>query len=240
MSKSFENEETRVQAAFIRRQGDEERYSWFNSEFLYRIQERERRVLLLLKRHGCTPLNRRLILDVGCGTGHWLREFVKWGFAPENIIGIELLPHLISKARKLSPKAVRLKYGSAAKLEFPDATFDLVFQSMVFTSVLDPELKRQIASEILRVLKPDGMVLWYDFYVNNPKNRDVKGIKKREIYQLFPDCRIELSRITLAPPCARVLARYSPLACQLLEKLNIFNTHYLGVISRPGAFEIPK
>ncbi len=233
---SFKNEEARFRAAYLRRQGDDERYSWFNSEFLYRIQERERRVLSILKQHGFTPLNKKLILEVGCGAGHWLREFVKWGFSPENIVGIDLLPDHIAKARRLSPNAVRLECGSAGKLEFRDATFDLVLQSMVFTSVLDPELKRQIAAEMLRVLKPGGVVLWYDFYVNNPSNRDVRGVKKGEIYQLFPDCRIKLSRITLAPPCARLLAPYSRLACQLLERLTILNTHYLGVISRPTTY----
>ncbi|MCC7210276.1 MAG: hypothetical protein IT451_00360 [Candidatus Brocadia sp.] len=40
-------------------------------------------------------------------------------------------------------------------------------------------MKKGIAAEMLRVLEPDGVILWYDYYMNNPKNPDVKGVKKR-------------------------------------------------------------
>jgi hypothetical protein len=85
---------------------------------------------------------------------------------------------------------------------------------------------------MLRVVKPDGAILWYDFHVNNPRNPDVQGINNREIVRLFPNCRIDLRRITLAPPLARLLAPYSLLICYLLERLLVFNTHYLGVIRK--------
>jgi hypothetical protein len=90
-------------------------------------------------------------------------------------------------------------------------------------------MKRNIAKEMLRVLKNHGIILWYDFIYNNPKNPDVRGVKKKEIYELFPSV-IYLNRITLAPPITRLLAPYSYLACYLLEKVKIFNTHYLGII----------
>ncbi|MDI6792500.1 MAG: hypothetical protein QME81_06490 [bacterium] len=47
-------------------------------------------------------------------------------------------------------------------------------------------MRQRIASEMLRVLKPDG-ILWYDFHMDNPKNTDVKGVKKKEVKQLFPN-----------------------------------------------------
>lgn len=59
---------------------------------------------------------------------------------------------------------------------------------------------------MLRALKPDGIILWYDYHMNNPKNPDVKGVKKKEIYELFPHCQIDLKRITLAPPVTRLIA----------------------------------
>ena len=76
------------------------------------------------------------------------------------------------------------------------------------------------------------LILWYDFHVNNPSNPDVKGVRKREIAELFPNCRIELWRVSLAPPIVRILAPHSLLACYILERLKIFNTHYLGVIRK--------
>jgi hypothetical protein len=102
----------------------------------------------------------------------------------------------------------------------------------VFTSILDEDLKRHAAAEMLRVLKRDGLILWYDYHVNNPFNRDVRGVKRREIHQLFPDCHVELKPITLLPPLARALAPYSYLGCYLLEKFSPLCTHYLGAIRK--------
>jgi hypothetical protein len=44
----------------------------------------------------------------------------------------------------------------------------------------------------MRVLKPNKLVLWYDYYVNNPWNSDVRDVKWK-IFQLSHVCRIELS-----------------------------------------------
>jgi ubiquinone/menaquinone biosynthesis C-methylase UbiE len=93
-------------------------------------------------------------------------------------------------------------------------------------------MKQRIAKEMLRVLKPLGIILWYDFHMNNPRNPDVRGVKKKEIYELFPDCDIRLKRVTLAPPLARAIAPYSWLACYILEKIPLLRTHYLGVIRK--------
>ena len=123
------------------------------------IQEREMEVLSMLSRSGVDSLEEKRILEIGCGTGYWLRALLQWGSDAENIFGIDLLPGRIELARKICPQGVRLECGSAAKLSFPDASFDLVLQSTVFSSILDPEMKQRAAAEMLRVTKPDGFVL---------------------------------------------------------------------------------
>jgi ubiquinone/menaquinone biosynthesis C-methylase UbiE len=225
-------EEERIRKAYSKRTRDEFLYSWFSPGHLLMIQERERRLLTLLKRYGFASLKEKKILEVGCGTGYWLREFIKWGALPENVTGIDLLADRVSKARRLCPPAVRMQCASAAQLPFANERFDLVLQSTVFTSILDPDLKRRVAAEMMRVLKQQGLIVWYDYHVNNPWNNDVRGVKRREITQLFPACQIELERITLLPPLARFLAPYSYLSCYLLEKLPPLCTHYLGVIRK--------
>ena len=42
-----------------------------------------------------------------------------------------------------------------------------------------------------------------------------------------------LRTYTLAPPLTRGLIRLSWILCQILEKINVFNTHYLALI-RPN------
>jgi SAM-dependent methyltransferase len=231
-SESERKEEGRIRAAYGKRQGDDARYSWFSPGHLYIVQERERRVLTLLRRNGFAPLSTKTILEIGCGTGYWLRDLIKWGARPENITGLDLLPDRVVEARELCPGAVRIQCGSAAKLALPNEAFDLVFQSTVFTSILDRRMRRQVASEMLRVVKGDGLIIWYDFHVNNPWNSNVRGIDRREICQLFPGCRIELRRITLAPPLLRLLAPYSWLASYAFGKIPWLCTHYLGAIRK--------
>lgn len=196
------------------------------------IHERERRLLTLLRRRNFASLKDQKILEIGCGTGYWLREFIKWGAQPENITGLDLLPELVSEARRLCPEGVKVQQGSAAQLEFSDRTFHLILQSTVFTSILDTALKSQIATEMTRVLKEDGLIIWYDFRVNNPWNPDVRGVKQQEIFRLYPSCNVKLERITLAPPLARLIAPYSWLTCQVLERIPWLCTHYLGVIQK--------
>ena len=233
-------EEARIRTVYAKRQGNDVRYSWFSPGHLFIIQERERRLLTLLQRHGFALLDTYKILEIGCGTGHWLREFIKWGARPEKIAGVDLLSDRVTEAKKLCPDAVQIQCGSAADLTFPDDTFDLVLQSTVFTSVLDFSMKQRMASEMLRVVKSDGLILWYDYHVNNPWNSDVRGVKRQEISQLFPGCLIKLQRITLAPPLVRLLAPYSWLACYLLGKVPWLCTHYLGVIRKEQTKELHR
>jgi hypothetical protein len=102
----------------------------------------------------------------------------------------------------------------------------------MFTSILDDVMKQKAAKEMLRVLKADGIILWYDYFISKPTNRYVKGIGKREIIRLFPHCTFEFSKATLAPPIARAIAPYSFLLCYLLEKIPWLKTYHLVVIKK--------
>jgi SAM-dependent methyltransferase len=226
-------ETERIKAAYGRRQcGD--LYSWFSPAHLFIMQSRERQMLNLLKGSELVPWGEQKILEIGCDTGYWLGEFVKWGAPPQNLTGIDLLLEPLVTARAIQAPRVGLAQANAVYLPFPSATYDIVLQSLLFTSILDPLMKQAVAGEMLRVLKPRGFILWYDYHVNNPWNPDVQGVKKTEIYRLFPGCRVKLQRIVLAPPLTRVLAPYSQLICSLLEKLRIFNTFYLGIFQKPA------
>jgi ubiquinone/menaquinone biosynthesis C-methylase UbiE len=228
-------EECRIQAVYARRRSGD-LYSRFNPAYLFMVQDREKHFLKLLSGYESVPLENKKILEIGCGNGDLLRDFIKWGARPQNITGIDLLPERVAEAIELCPKLMEIRRGNAARLEFPNETFDLVMQSTVFTSVLDIHLKTQMATEMCRVLKHDGLILWYDFHMSNPSNPDVKGVQSREIKALFPRCEIRLQRITLAPPLTRLLAPYSWLACYILGRLPWLCTHYIGIIRKANRF----
>jgi ubiquinone/menaquinone biosynthesis C-methylase UbiE len=226
-------EEKRILKAYARRDC-QDLYSLFNPGQLFAMQQRERRVLALLNGYGFSHLEDKRIFEVGCGKGYWLRDFIKWGASPRNLSACDLIAADLAVAQELLPPLVKLSHGNAAALDYPDNSFDLLLQSTVFTSILDQAMKERVAAEMMRVLKPGGLILWYDYHLNNPWNPDVRGVPKAEIFKLFPGCRIELQRLTLAPPLARRIAPYSFLICYLLEKLPFLCSHYLGVIKKPA------
>ncbi len=125
---------------------------------VYRVHERYRETLRLLKAAGYHPLSNLYILDVGAGNGNMLRQFLQWGAAPEHLAGIELRPEPVQKALHLSPN-VDIRCGSATELPWSDASFDLVYQHTVFSSILDPSMKQQITAEMRRDLRPGGSAM---------------------------------------------------------------------------------
>jgi len=208
-----------------------ELYSFFNPSYLFDTHQREKKLLSLLKKHGFDSFEKRKVLDVGCGTGGVLRRFLDYGAEPENLYGIDLLPDRIEVAKKLAPH-VNFHVGNAVQLPFESDFFDIVVQFTVFTSILDSDVKRKVAEEMIRVLKPDGIIIWYDYWISKPTNPDVKGVGKKEICRLFPECTFDFNKITLAPPLTRFIAQWSYLLCYLLENLKFLNTHYLVAIRK--------
>lgn len=231
---SLDLERARVEAAYGRRDArrDARLYSYFNPANLLSIQERERRVLAMLAARGLSDLASLRILEVGCGSGFWLRQLINWGARPENLAGIDLLLSRVVQGRRLSPAAVLLGCQNARQLGFASGSFDLVVVSTVFSSILDRGVRAQVAAEILRVVTPGGAVLWYDFFRNNPSNPDVRGVTRKEIERLFPGFRLHAERVTLAPPLARRVAGLSLTVCRALTAIRILNTHYLALMER--------
>ena len=208
-------------------------YSIFEPGNLYIVQGRERATLALLARHGIRNLAGLKVLDVGCGTGGELLRLVQWGADPADLHGLDLLPDRIEAARSRLPGA-HLQVADGRSIPYGDATFDLVIQLTVFSSILDPAIRAAIAAQMLRVLKPGGYVLWYDMRVVRP-DRPLAAMGRAEILRLFPGCDLDLRTVTLNPLACRPLAKVSLLACNLLESISLFRSHYLALIKARSA-----
>ncbi len=208
-------------------------YSLARPANLFFNQQLVRACIALLQSHGGFPLHARKVCDVGCGGGPWLLEFAKWGASSGDLSGIDLNPESIRRAASRLPLA-DLRTGDAAELPWEDATFDLVSQFTLFSSILSEPVRRSVAAEMFRVLKPGGHILWYDLRIDNPANPAVRGIRAAEIQKLFPSGIVHLTKTTLAPPLARRLVPLSWTLALLLEKLPFLRTHYVAVIEKPA------
>jgi len=82
-------------------------------------------------------------------------------------------------------------------------------------------------------VRPGGGVLWYDFTFNNPSNPDVRGVQLKRVRELFPQGRISVRRVTLAPPISRRVVRIHPTMYAVFNALPLLRTHILCFIQKP-------
>ena len=211
----------------------EEFYALHRPGNLFVRHGQERALLRALSRAACLPLANKRILEIGCGRGQWFVTYECLCAKRHSLAGIDLEAQRAAEcAQRFAGADIRV--GDATKLPWEDRSFDIVFQSTVFTSVLDAAVKPALAAEMLRVVKDTGAILWYDFRYNNPRNPHVRGIRHSEIKRLFPGCEIWLRRATLAPPLARRLVPWSWTFAALVEATQLLNTHLVGYIKKRG------
>ena len=97
------------------------------------------------------------VLDVGCGTGDFLRLLAPI-VSPGTAVGLDLSETMIAEARHRSGKIAEnlsFRVGSVLDLPFPPASFDRVIATQLLLHVPDPLKALQ---ELKRVLAPAGVV----------------------------------------------------------------------------------
>jgi SAM-dependent methyltransferase len=102
------------------------------------------------------PLEGGLVLDVGTGVGRWVPFLLNRGAG--SVIGIDIeRERLLRASQRQHGGSASFGLASAARLPFPDATFDFV-SSVAVLLHLDYESKERAIAEIARVTKPGGHV----------------------------------------------------------------------------------
>src|SRR5712691_11840626 len=221
------SERQRIEAAYARRVVPAERYSLLSPPNLYMAHQRERELVRQLRRRGVNEdrLSRCRVLEVGSGSGGNLRRMIDYGVPAENLFGFDLLHDRLRDARRRCPE-IAVAQADGTSIPFQSGAFDLILHFGVFSSLHHPETRRAFAAEMRRVLRPNGLILWYEFRVDNPKNPDVKAVAPAELRSLFPDCAF--ARTVLAPPLTRLLYPRWPGLCELLARLPFLLTHYVA------------
>ena len=92
----------------------------------------------------------RRVLEVGCGTGHWLTSLGECGFR----CGLDYSAGMLAKA-KLNDRNLPLVQGTAMQLPFSNNVFDLVFCINAIHHFLDPVA---FIREAHRILKKGGLL----------------------------------------------------------------------------------
>ena len=103
------------------------------------------------------------VLEIGCGAGYDAYEFCRNGAI---YTGIDITPQNIERTKQhlgLFGFNAGIQLGDAEKLDFPDASFDVVFSNGVLHHI--PDIGRAF-DEVYRVLKPQGE-FWVTLYHKN-------------------------------------------------------------------------
>ncbi|MCU0569841.1 MAG: methyltransferase domain-containing protein [Oculatellaceae cyanobacterium Prado106] len=122
------------------------------------------------------------LLDVGCGIGGSSRILARdYGFA---VTGVTISPEQVKRAQQLTPPdlTARFQVDDAMALSFPDASFDVVWSVEAGPHMPD---KAIFAKELLRVLKPGGLLVVADWNQRDDRTLPLNFWEKPVMRQLL-------------------------------------------------------
>ncbi|PKH07229.1 class I SAM-dependent methyltransferase [Moritella sp. Urea-trap-13] len=100
------------------------------------------------------------VLDFGCGYGRITNQLHGLGF--KNITGVDSSLEMINRGTNEFPY-LELNHVMGTPLPFPDESFDAVISCAVFTCIRDQKIRANVVSELLRILKPNGVIYLAEF-----------------------------------------------------------------------------
>lgn len=123
-------------------------------------------------------------LDYGCGAGRSTRFLKNLGL---QVVGVDINQDMLEQARSRDG-STRYYHLQNEKLPFENESFDIVFSSFVFLEISTKEEIEKIFSEMIRVLRRDGVIIvitssmdvykhnWIGFKYDFPENnRDIQS-----------------------------------------------------------------
>ena len=191
------NEEQRILLEYEHRDGKMPWNDWEKNIYHPRnpmgnlFTEHNHALLIEALNHLNLDLHSLQILDIGCGYGAWLRFLVELGALPGNCAGVDISAQRIAIASEKNP-AIKWQNESLSNLEYNNAKFDLVFQTVVFSSIMDSDLREDIAQKMENVLQPGGHIFWVDLQKTVPDK--LTGFSEADVQALFPTMKIVYKR----------------------------------------------
>lgn len=122
------------------------------------------------------------VLDVGCGIGGSSRILARdYGFA---VTGITISPQQVERAQQLTPEGISAQFvvDDAMAISFPDASFDVVWSIEAGPHMPD---KAVFAKELMRVLKPGGIMVMADWNQRDERQIPLNFWEKPVMQQLL-------------------------------------------------------
>lgn len=172
------------------------------------------------------------IADIGCGDGWTLRFLCELGAKLENLVGIDLGINRLNVAKSKNA-LIQFMHADATGIPLSSNTFDVVIQSTLFSSIPSYNLRQLASTEIIRLTKPRGFVVWLDLYRIYPHTASLHAIDQREIRDLFPNWIAKFRYTYLRMDWLIWLLYRFPRICSLLDGLPFASQCLSGYLRRP-------
>jgi ubiquinone/menaquinone biosynthesis C-methylase UbiE len=101
------------------------------------------------------------VLEVGTGHAHELNKYALLNITQAQLSGVDLVIERLNQAKKIYP-CMGFAQQNGLQLAFANDSFDIVFQYTCVVHPLTKEKQELMCREMMRVLKPGGIVVWWD------------------------------------------------------------------------------
>ncbi len=133
--------------------------------------------LTWLKRHLVPQNHQARILDYGCGYGRTLAELSRAGY--QHIAGVDFSGAMLARCHQELPNAMVIQ-NDGHSLPLLDSSIDAALLFAVLTCIPDSNAQRRQMAEIMRVLRPGGLLYISDLLINDDQ-------RNRERYEHFAE-----------------------------------------------------
>lgn len=107
------------------------------------------------------------ILETGCGNGYTAEQISK-----KLKVGLECIDftrEMIQLAKKRRLKNAKFRIGNLSRLNYPNASFDIVYSERCLINILSWKKQKKALLEIHRVLKQDGVYIMIEAFTDGLK-----------------------------------------------------------------------
>jgi ubiquinone/menaquinone biosynthesis C-methylase UbiE len=167
------------------------------------------------------------VLDVGCGTGTLLIEAATRVVPSGSMQGIDRSPEMLAHARrKAAAQGVTANFveGSANRLPFPDASFDVVLCTLMLHH-LPALMQMATIGEMRRVLRPGGRMVIVDL---QPPKTVTAMISVIALFHVFHQARSRGN----APDWQKIEELLTQLGVQLVSRGEIWGGTVRALVGR--------
>lgn len=151
------------------------------------------------------------ILDVGGGIGNGLTRLLDLQFDRAGLHLLDLHPDFVTRARAQLGEQGIVEGSATEMIGFGDGSMDVVYSASTFIH-LDPAILKDVCAEMLRVLRPGGRLMIFDWDMARSSDPFVPVTRKRleKLLANYPVRYVKASHGPLYPPLGRRLSRYLP------------------------------